>query len=82
MAHIGVAAKCVTSTAMPTALSPASRNGLIALRAAFSMIRIVTGVASTCGNMASLNRLARCSGCTRNADVPLAPNGICRIQRL
>jgi hypothetical protein len=26
-----------------------------------------------------LNRLARCSGCTRNADVPLAPNGICRI---
>src|SRR5450631_2365176 len=32
-----------------------SRNGLIALRAAFSMIRIITGVASTCGNMASLN---------------------------
>jgi hypothetical protein len=29
--------------------------------------------------MASLNRSARCSGCTRNVDVPLAPNGICRI---
>jgi hypothetical protein len=35
----------------------------MALRAAFSMIRIITGVASTCGNMASLNRLAGCSGC-------------------
>jgi hypothetical protein len=75
----GVAAKCFTSTAVPTALSPASKNGLIALSAAFSMIRIIMGVASTCGNMASLNRLARCSGCTRNADVPLAPNRICRI---
>ena len=75
----GVAAKCFTSTAVPTALSPASKNGLIALSAAFSIIRIITGVASTCGNMASLNRLARCSACTRNADVPLAPNGIRRI---
>jgi hypothetical protein len=72
----GVAAKCFISTAVPTALSPASKNDLIALSAAFSMIRIITGVASTCGNMASL---ARCSGSTRNADAPLAPNGICRI---
>jgi hypothetical protein len=48
----GVAAKCRTSTAVPTALSPASRNGLMALSAAFSMIRIITGVASTSGNMA------------------------------
>ena len=75
----GVAAKCSTSTAVPTALSPASKNGQTALSAAFSMIRIITGVASTCGSMASLNRLARCSGCTCNIDLPLAPNGICRI---
>jgi len=44
------------------------------------MIRIITGVASTCGNMASLNRLARCSGCTFNVNVPLVPNGIWRTQ--
>ena len=32
------------------------------------------------GNMASLNRLARCSGCTCNVNVPLVPNGIWRTQ--
>ena len=58
--------KCCTSTAVPTAPSPASKSGLMALSSAFFIIRIIAGVASTCGNMASLNRSARCSGYTRN----------------
>jgi hypothetical protein len=33
----------------------AFRNGRIAFSAAFSMARITTGVASTCGSIASLN---------------------------
>src|SRR5450759_703523 len=44
------------------------------------MIKIMTGVASTCGSIASLNRLARCSGSTRSVNVPFAPSGIWRIQ--
>ena len=58
--------KCCTSTAVATAPSPASKSGLMALSSAFFIIRIIAGVASTCGNMASLNRSARCSGYTRN----------------
>ena len=58
--------KCCTSTAVPTAPSPASKSGLMALSSAFFIIKIIAGVASTCGNMASLNRSARCSGYTRN----------------
>src|SRR6516165_5636547 len=58
--------KCCTSTAVPTAPSPASKSGLMALSSAFFIIRIIAGVASTCGNKASLNRSARCSGYTRN----------------
>jgi len=42
------------------------QSGLMALSSAFSIIRIIAGVASTCGNMASLNRSARCSGYTRD----------------
>src|ERR1035437_3337575 len=44
------------------------------------MIKIMTGVASTCVSIASLNRLARCSGSTRSVNVPFAPSGIWRIQ--
>ena len=46
---------------VPTALSPGSRYGLIALSAAFSITMIMTGVANTGGSAESLNRLARCS---------------------
>src|SRR5207253_2109264 len=49
----------------------------MALRAAFSMTMIITGVANTGGSVASLNRSARCSGCTRRLKEPLAPRGIC-----
>src|SRR5438128_9095329 len=38
---------------------------------------IITGVANTGGRIASLNRLARCSGWTRRLKEPLAPRGIC-----
>src|ERR1700730_11270807 len=41
------------------------------------MIMISTGVATTGGSIASLNRSARCSGCTRRLKEPLAPTGIC-----
>ena len=44
----------------------ASKSGLMALSSAFFIIRIIADVASTCGNIASLNRSARCSGYTRN----------------
>jgi hypothetical protein len=37
---------------------------------------IITGVASTGGNIASLNRLARCSGLTTRLNEPLAPVGM------
>src|SRR5438067_9612385 len=63
-------------TAVPTALSPLSRKGRIASSAAFSMARIMTGVASTFGRMGSLNRLARCSGRTRRVNTPLVPTGM------
>jgi hypothetical protein len=49
----------------------------IALRAAFSMIMIMTGVANTGGRIASLNRSARSSGWTKRLKEPLAPRGIC-----
>src|SRR6201993_3668876 len=49
----------------------------MALRAAFSMTMIITGVANTGGRIASLNRSARCSGWTRRLKEPLAPRGIC-----
>src|SRR5450756_776223 len=41
---------------------------------------IIIGVASTCGSIASLNWLARCSGSTRIEKVPLVPSGISRIR--
>src|ERR1700730_13632824 len=72
----GVAAKCRTSTRVPTALCCAPRKGLIALRAAFSMAMIMTGVAKTGGKVASLKRLARCSAVTTSVNEPLAPTGI------
>src|ERR1700730_15241421 len=37
---------------------------------------IMTGVANTGGSIASLKRLARCSGWTRRLNEPLAPTGI------
>ena len=59
--------KCCTSTAVPTAPSPASKSGLMALSSAFFIIRIIAGVASTCGKYGvALNRSARWSGYTRN----------------
>src|ERR1700730_15711261 len=51
----------------------------MALSAAFSMARIIIGVANTCGSIASLNWLARCAGITRSVKVPFAPGGIGRI---
>jgi hypothetical protein len=51
----------------------------MALSAAFSMTMIITGVASTGGSIASLNRFARRSGWTRRVKEPLAPSGICRM---
>src|SRR6266480_7233712 len=52
------------------------RKGLIALRAAFSMAMIMTGVANTGGKVASLKRLARCSAVTTSVNEPLAPTGM------
>src|SRR5947199_10484872 len=49
----------------------------MALSAAFSMTMIITGVANTGGSIASLNRFARCSGCTSSEKEPLAPRDIC-----
>ncbi len=72
----GVAARWRISTAVPTALSPASRNSRIAFSAAFSMTMIITGVAKTGGKVASLNRFARCSGCTSNVNEPRVPTAI------
>src|SRR5262249_46523944 len=43
------------------------------------MIMIITGVARTGGNVASLNRLARCSGVTVRLKAPRAPTGIDNI---
>src|SRR5207248_8384386 len=63
-------------TCVPSALSPAPRKGLMAFSAAFSMTMIMTGVASTGGNVASLKRLARWSGVTRRLKEPWAPSGI------
>src|ERR1700676_2232323 len=40
---------------------------------------IMIGVARTGGNMASLKRLARCSGATTRTNEPLAPTGIDRM---
>src|SRR5262245_8341924 len=74
-----VAATWCTSTRVPTALSPASKYGLIALSAAFSIAMIMTGVESTAGSVASLNRLARCSGDTTIEKEPCAPLGITRM---
>ena len=51
------------------------RKGLIALRAAFSMAMIMTGVANTGGKVASLKRLARCSAVTTSVNEPLGPTG-------
>src|SRR5436190_6092404 len=72
----GVAARWRTSTRVPSALSPAPRYGLMALSAAFSMTMIMTGVASTAGNVASLKRLARWSGMTTRLNEPWVPSGI------
>src|SRR5262249_24009874 len=52
----------------------------MALSAAFSMARIIIGVANTGGSIASLNWLARCAGVTRSVKVPLAPSGIRRMR--
>src|SRR5215472_4278918 len=52
----------------------------MALSAAFSMARIIIGVANTGGSIASLNWLARCAGVTRSVKVPLAPSGIGRMR--
>jgi hypothetical protein len=51
-------------------------DGLITLSAAFSIIMIMMGVASTGGNVPSLKRLARCSGSTSRLNEPAAPTGI------
>src|SRR6266513_4932815 len=51
------------------------KQGLIALRAAFSMAMIMTGVANTGGKVASLKRLARCSAVTTSVNEPLGPTG-------
>src|SRR4249920_2703226 len=75
-----VAATWRTSTRVPTALSPASKYGLIALSAAFSIAMIMTGVESTAGSVASLNRLARCSGNTTMEKEPCAPVGMARMR--
>src|SRR5262249_18361525 len=77
----GVAARCPTSTLVPTALSPGSRNGRMASSVAFSMARIIIGVANTLGSVGSLNRLARCSGCTLSVKLPRVPTGIGRMDR-
>ena len=55
------------------------KYGLIASSAAFSMAMIITGVANTAGSVASLNRLARCSGDTTIANEPRTPVGIVRM---
>src|SRR5215475_12972866 len=52
----------------------------MALSAAFSMARIIIGVANTGGSIASLNWLARCAGVTRSVKVPFAPSGIGRMR--
>src|SRR5262249_22977174 len=52
----------------------------MALSAAFSMARIIIGVANTGGSIASLNWSARCAGVTRSVKVPLAPSGIRRMR--
>src|SRR6202521_1549560 len=62
------------------ALSPGSRKPRTASSAAFSIARIMTGVASTLGSVGSLNRLARGSGRTRRAKLPLAPTGSGRMR--
>src|ERR1700758_2100509 len=51
----------------------------MALSAAFSMARIIIGVANTGGSIASLNWLARCAGVTRSVKVPFTPSGIGRM---
>src|SRR6516162_2163335 len=76
-----VGATWTTSTRDPTAVSLASKYGFIALSAAFSIIMIMTGVASTGGSIASLKRLARCSGPTTIVNVPSAPTGRVRMRR-
>src|ERR1700745_1834955 len=48
----------------------------MALSAAFSIARIIIGVASTGGSNASLNRFAKCSGATTRLKLPFAPTGI------
>src|SRR5437762_11352724 len=52
----------------------------MALSAAFSIIMIITGVARTGGNIASLKRLARWPGATTRVNEPLAPMGIERMR--
>src|ERR1022692_2169739 len=52
----------------------------MALSAAFSIIMIMTGVARTGGNIASLKWLARCSGVTSRTNEPAAPTGIVRMR--
>src|SRR5438046_10094065 len=51
------------------------RKGLIALRAAFSMAMIMTGVANTGGRVASLKRLARCSAVNTSVNETLGHTG-------
>jgi hypothetical protein len=58
------------------ALSPGSRQVLIAFSAAFSITMIMTGVARTPGSVESLKRFAKCSARTTSANRPLAPIGI------
>ena len=72
----------VTSTFVPTALSPGSRYWRTAFSAAFSMIRTIIGVAKTGGRMLSLNWLARCDGPTSMAKLPFAPNGMSCMRAL
>ncbi len=73
----GVAARCFTSTAVPTAPSPASGNGLRAiehrvLRDEDHHRRLPTPLAAASRRP---KRLARCSGCTRNVAVPVSSHG-------
>jgi hypothetical protein len=60
---------------VPTAVSPGSRKSRTTFKAAFSMARIIIGVAKTGGRMLSLNWLARCYGPTMIEKLPFAPRG-------
>jgi H+/Cl- antiporter ClcA len=59
---------------MPTELSPASRNGLIASIAACYIIATIVGVDNTAASDGS-SWLARCFVSTSCSNLPLAPTG-------